>query len=38
LIILSSLAELFSQSDVRNAIHNAASKDEIAQIILSAEQ
>jgi len=38
LIILSSLAKLFSQSDVRNAIHNAASKDEIAQIILSAEE
>ena len=38
LIILSSLAKLFSQSEVRDAIHNATSKDEIAQIILSAEQ
>ena len=38
LIILSSLARLFSQSDVREAIRNATSKDEIAQIILSAEQ
>jgi mannitol/fructose-specific phosphotransferase system IIA component (Ntr-type) len=38
LMILSSLAKLFSQSDLRNAIHHATSKDEIAQIILSAEQ
>ena len=38
LMILSSLAKLFSQSDVRDAIRNATSKDEIAQIILSAEQ
>lgn len=38
LVILSSLARLFSQSHVREGIRNATSKDEIAQIILSAEQ
>lgn len=38
LIILSSLAGIFSQTDVCEAIRNAGSKDEIAQIIESAEQ
>ena len=38
LIILSSLAGIFSQTDVCEAIRNAGSRDEIAQIIASAEQ
>ena len=38
LIILSSLAGIFSQTDVCEAIRNASSRDEIAQIIESAEQ
>ena len=38
LIILSSLAGIFSQVDVCEAIRNASSRDEIAQIIKSAEQ
>jgi len=38
LIILSSLASIFSQEDVCDAIRNAGSKDEIAEIIQSAEQ
>ncbi len=38
LIILSSLASIFSQTDVCEAIRGATSRDEIAQIIQSAEQ
>jgi PTS system nitrogen regulatory IIA component len=38
LLILSSLAGIFSQEDVCEAIRNAGSRDEIAQIINSAEQ
>jgi len=38
LLILSSLARIFSREEVCEAIRNAGSKDEIAQIILSAEQ
>ena len=38
LVILSSLARIFSRGEVCEAIRNAASKDEIAQIIQSAEQ
>ena len=38
LVILSSLARIFSQTDVCEAIRGATSKDEIAQIIKSAEQ
>ena len=38
LLILSSLASIFSQSDVCDAIRRATSRDEIAQIIKSAEQ
>ena len=38
LLILSSLARMFSKEEVCNAIRNAANKDEIAQIIQSAEQ
>lgn len=38
LIILSSLAGIFSRAEVCGAIRNAVSKDEIAQIIQSAEQ
>lgn len=38
LMILSSLARIFSQTDVCEAIRGATSKDEIAQIIKSAEQ
>jgi len=38
LMILSSLASIFSQTDVCEAIRGAASRDEIAQIIESAEQ
>jgi PTS system nitrogen regulatory IIA component len=38
LMILSSLARIFSQTDVCEAIREATSRDEIAQIIKSAEQ
>ena len=38
LMILSSLARIFSQTDVCEAIRGATSRDEIAQIIESAEQ
>jgi len=38
LLILSSLARMFSREEVCDAIRNATSKDEIAQIIQSAEQ
>jgi len=38
LIILSSLASIFSQAEVCAAIRGATSRDEIAQIIKSAEQ
>ncbi len=38
LIILSSLAGIFSRTEVCEAIRSAASKEEIAQIIESAEQ
>ncbi len=38
LLILSSLARIFSREDVCEAIRNAVSKDEIVQIIQSAEQ
>jgi len=38
LMILSSLARIFSQTDVCEAIRGATSRDEIAQIIKSAEQ
>jgi len=38
LMILSSLARIFSQTEVCEAIRGATSKDEIAQIIKSAEQ
>jgi PTS system nitrogen regulatory IIA component len=38
LVILSSLASIFSKAEICDAIRNAASKDEIAQIIHSAEQ
>ena len=38
LLILSSLARIFSQTDVCEAIRGATSRDEIAQIINSAEQ
>ena len=38
LMILSSLARIFSRPEVCDAIRNAASKDEIAEIIQSAEQ
>ncbi|MCP4389728.1 MAG: PTS transporter subunit EIIA [Gammaproteobacteria bacterium] len=38
LLILSSLARIFSREEICDAIRNAASKDEIAQIIQSAEQ
>ena len=38
LLILSSLARIFSQADVCQAIRDAAGKEEIEQIIQSAEQ
>ena len=38
LLILSSLASIFSRTDVCEAIRGATSRDEIAQIIKSAEQ
>lgn len=38
LLILSSLASIFSREEICDAIRKASSKDEIAQIILSAEQ
>lgn len=38
LLILSSLASIFSREEICDAIRNAANKDEIAQIIQSAEQ
>lgn len=38
LLILSSLARIFSREEVCDAIRNASDKDEIAQIIQSAEQ
>ncbi|MDH3220559.1 MAG: PTS IIA-like nitrogen regulatory protein PtsN [Gammaproteobacteria bacterium] len=38
LLILSSLARIFSQEEVCEAVRNAGSKDEIAAIIESAEQ
>ena len=38
LLILSALARLFSQAEVRDAIRSAAGKEEIEQIIQSAEQ
>jgi PTS system nitrogen regulatory IIA component len=38
LMILSSLARIFSQTDTCEAIRRATSRDEIAQIIKSAEQ
>ena len=38
LVILSSLASIFSHEDVCDAIRSAGSKEEIAQIIQSAEQ
>ena len=38
LMILSSLASMFSKQEVCDAIRHAGSKDEIAQIIESAEQ
>ena len=38
LMILSSLASIFSREEICDAIRNATSKDEIAQIIQSAEQ
>ena len=38
LLILSSIARIFSQTDVCEAIRSATSRDEIAQIIKSAEQ
>ena len=38
LVILSSLASIFSHEDVCDAIRGAGSKEEIAQIIQSAEQ
>ncbi len=38
LLILSSLARIFSQADVCEAIRSATSKEEIEQIIQSAEQ
>lgn len=38
LLILSSLARIFSREEICDAIRNAANKDEIAQIIQSAEQ
>ena len=38
LLILSSLARIFSQTDVCEAIRGATSRDEIVQIIESAEQ
>lgn len=38
LLILSSLARIFSREEVCDAIRNATNKDEIAQIIQSAEQ
>jgi PTS system nitrogen regulatory IIA component len=38
LLILSSIARIFSQTDVCEAIRGATSRDEIAQIIKSAEQ
>ena len=38
LLILSSLASIFSQEDVCDAIRNAGSKEEITEIIQSAEQ
>jgi PTS system nitrogen regulatory IIA component len=38
LMILSSLASIFSRTDVCEAIRGATSRDEIAQIIKSAEQ
>ena len=38
LLILSSLASLFSKPEVREAVRNANDKEEITQIILSAEQ
>ena len=37
LLILSSLASLFSKPEVREAVRNANDKEEITQIILSAE-
>ena len=38
LLILSALAQLFSEADIRQSIRDAADKEEIEQIILSAEQ
>jgi PTS system nitrogen regulatory IIA component len=38
LLILSSLARIFSQEEICEAVRNAGSKDEIAAIIESAEQ
>ena len=38
LMILSSLASIFSRSEICEAIRNAGSRDEIAQIIESAEE
>jgi PTS system nitrogen regulatory IIA component len=38
LLILSSLANIFSKTEVCEAVRNASSKEEIAQIIQSAEQ
>jgi len=38
LLILSSLASIFSRRDICEAIRNATGKDEIAEIIQSAEQ
>lgn len=38
LMILSSLARIFSKTEVCDAVRNASSKEEIAQIIQSAEQ
>ena len=38
LLILSSLSSLFSKPEVREAVRNANDKEEITQIILSAEQ
>ncbi len=38
LLILSSLARIFSREEICDAIRNAANKDEIAQSIQSAEQ
>ena len=38
LVILSSLASIFSRAEVCDAVRNAGSKEELAQIIQSAEQ